>query len=256
MVFLEKQIIIDNLSVCYYQSGNFDPKKTTVFLHGWNSEARHLKSIFENLESFVAFDLPGFGKSDCPDVPWGVAEYADFLQNFLEKLEINNPIMVGHSFGGNILIKYLSSGEKVRKMIIISGAGIRKTGLKIVAYKIIAKIFGPLLKLPGISIFRNTIRTKIYKAIDSEDYMESGEMEEIYKKIIREDLSEGMKRIKTKTTLIWGSDDKATPVWQGEKMHEFISGSKLFIISHAGHFSFLDRPDEFNKIFLSEIDVS
>lgn len=75
---LEKQIIINSLNITYFQSDNLKNDGVVVFLHGWGSRAVHLKSIFENLPNFVALDLPGFGGSDLPLMPWGAADLRIF----------------------------------------------------------------------------------------------------------------------------------------------------------------------------------
>jgi pimeloyl-ACP methyl ester carboxylesterase len=249
----EKQVIINGLNINYFESDGLDREKAVVFLHGWGSRAAHLKSIFANLPNFVALDFPGFGGSDLPPMPWGVADFADFLASFLFKLEIKNPILVGHSIGGSIIIKYLIEGGKARKTILIAAAGIRKRGLKIFLYKIIAKIFKVIFLLPGLNIFKDKIRKKLYSAIDSVDYIEAGKMTESYKKIIGDDLTDDLAMVKIPTILIWGEKDSITPLWHGELMQKNIVGSKLFVIPDAGHFSFVDQPEKFRVIFLKEI---
>ena len=107
--------------------------------------------------------------------------------------------------------------------------------------------------LPGLSIFRDKIRKKFYSAIDSKDYIEAGKMIESYKKIIRDDLTDDLQKVIIPTTLIWGEKDSITPLWQGELMREKIANSKLFVISDAGHFSFIDQPEKFREILSKEI---
>lgn len=248
----EKQLIIDGVNINYFQSDDLEKDDVIVFLHGWGSRATHLKSIFENLPNFVALDLPGFGSSDSPKTPWGVADFADFLENFINKLEIKNPILVGHSVGGSFILKYLSDGGAAKKAILIASAGIRKKGLKIFVYKIIAKIFKLVFFIPGLRIFKDKIRKKFYSAIDSKDYIEAGKMVESYKKIIRDDLTGDLQKVKIPTVLIWGERDTITPLRQAKLMQEKIVGSKLFVIPGAGHFSFIDQPEKFREIFLKE----
>jgi pimeloyl-ACP methyl ester carboxylesterase len=249
----EKQVIINGLNINYFQSEDLKKEEVVVFLHGWGSRAAHLKSVFENLPNFVALDLPGFGGSDLPLSPWGVSEFAIFLDSFLSKIEIKNPTLVGHSVGGSIIIKYLVEGGMAEKAILIASAGIRKRGPRIFFYKVIAKIFKVFFLLPGLSIFRDKIRKKFYSAIDSKDYIEAGKMIESYKKIIRDDLTDDLQKVIIPTTLIWGEKDSITPLWQGELMREKIANSKLFVISDAGHFSFIDQPEKFREILSKEI---
>ena len=250
---LEKQVIIQGSNIRYLQSDSLDKERSVVFLHGWGSQALHLKSILEIVPNFVALDLPGFGGSDLPPVPWGVAEYAWFLENFLAKLEIRKPILVGHSVGGSIIIKYLSGVGTAKKAILISSSGIRKKGLKIFLYKIVTKIFKFIFSLPGLNIFKDRIRKRFYSAIDSKDYIEAGKMVESYKKIIRDDLTGVLPDIAAPVVLIWGEKDSITPLWQGELMQKKIVRSKLFVIADAGHYSFIDQPEKFKEIFSKEI---
>jgi len=253
MTMLEKQVIIDGLNITYFQSDNLKKDAVVVFLHGWGSRAMHLKNIFDNLPNFIALDLPGFGSSDLPPIPWGVANFRDFLTNFLSKLEIENPILVGHSVGGSIIIKYLAEGGEAKKTILIAAAGIRKRGGKIFLYKIIAKVFKLIFLLPGFNIFRDKMRRKFYSAIDSVDYIEAGKMTESYKKIIQDDLTDDLQKIKTPTVLIWGENDQDTPLRHAKLMQKKIAGARLFVISGAGHFSFIDQPEKFMVIFSKEI---
>jgi len=248
---LNQQIIVNNLRINYYRSEDFSPNNNTfVFLHGWKSESLHLKTIFDNISNYLALDLPGFGGSALPKEVWGVGEYVIFLKNFLEKIGIKNPILVGHSFGGAIIIKFLAIGNRAQKAILIDSAGIRKNGFKIQVYKIIAKIFKLPFFLPGLGIIKSKIRRGFYKLIDSEDYIGAGELTESYKKIIREDLRQEMQKINSPVYLIWGEDDKATEIKDAYLIKSFIKNSQLTIIKNAGHFPFLDCPKEFRSIFL------
>jgi pimeloyl-ACP methyl ester carboxylesterase len=251
---VEKNIIVKGLKINFFQSDDLLRECTLVFLHGWASQAAHLKSLFPNNRSFVALDSPGFGNSDLPETPWAITEYADFLKHFLEKMEIKNPTLIGHSFGGSIIIKYLAGGGKAQKAILISPSGVRENGFKKTIYGILAKIFKSIFLIPGLGKLREKVREGVYRVIGSEDYIEAGKMKESYKKIIREDLRSDMKKITAKVILIWGERDAATPLAQGKIINSLIKNSKLCVVENAGHFSFIDQPENFNKIFLREID--
>lgn len=252
---VQKSVIINNLKINYYQSENFN-KNALVFLHGWQSQSLHLKNIFSNFSNFLAIDLPGFGISEIPKEIWSIKNYADFLKDFLIKLNIKNPILVGHSFGGSIIIKYAARGGDAKKIVLIDSSGIRKRGFRVWAYFILAKIFKIIFFIPGLKQFKNKLQKIIYKIIDSEDYLNAGPLVESYKKIISEDLSEDLKKINTEATLIWGENDRDTSLKNGRLMSSLLKNSKLFIIKNAGHFPFLDQKEEFNKIFQKEINVN
>lgn len=249
-----KNIIVQNLHIKYYQSVTVNKNNVLVFLHGWGSQAVHFQKTLEKFDNFIAIDLPGFGDSEIPPTAWLLNDYADFVRDFLEKLDIKNPILAGHSFGGSIGIRYCAKGNEVKKLILIGSAGIRKKNFKKYIYFIIAKIFKLLFSLPGIRKLRNIIRKLFYKAIDSEDYINAGALKDIYLNIISEDLINDLKKINGPTVLIWGENDTDTPLNNGKLMHQLITDSQLYVIPQAGHYVFLDNEKDFNEIFLSQIE--
>ncbi|MFH1610541.1 MAG: alpha/beta hydrolase [Patescibacteria group bacterium] len=249
---ISSKIVINDVCANYYKKGNLN-NNIPVFLHGWQSSSLVFKNILDSLENYIAIDLPGFGKSEKPDSNWGLNNYADFLYKFLEKLEITNPILIGHSFGGSIAIKFCLNKHRVKKIFLIDSAGIRQKSIKTSLLKVISKIFKVFFYLPGLNLVKNKVRRKFYQKIDATDYIESGDMKAIYQRIIKEDLTQELKKIKSKVIIIWGAEDKETPLRDADLFNNFINNSELFIIKNAGHFPFLDQPEEFKRIFSSKL---
>lgn len=69
-------------------------------------------------------DLPGFGESDEPSSVWKVEDYSCMLEEFVKKLGIKKPIIIGHSFGGRIAIRY-SSNNSIEKLVLFGSPCIR-----------------------------------------------------------------------------------------------------------------------------------
>ncbi|EKE21028.1 MAG: Alpha/beta hydrolase fold protein [uncultured bacterium] len=252
-MFQGKDVIVKDLRIKYYQSDVVNNDNVLVFLHGWGSQAAHFQKTLEKCSNFIAIDLPGFGGSEIPEKAWSLDDYADFVKNFLQKLDIKNPILAGHSFGGAVAIKYCAQGNEIQKLILIGSAGIRKKNIKKYIYFVMAKVFKLLFSLPGMQKLRNITRKMFYKAIDCEDYIDAGALKDIYLNVISEDLTNDLKKINFPTVLIWGENDMDTPVNNGKLMHQLIKDSQLHIISDAGHYVFLDNEKEFNEIFLAQI---
>ncbi|NTU66739.1 MAG: alpha/beta hydrolase [Candidatus Moranbacteria bacterium] len=253
----KKNIIIDGLNVRYYLTDNFDPEKAVVFLHGWGSEAMHFGGMLQKIESAAALDLPGFGGSEKPKGDWFLEDYVEFVRKFIEQLGIKKPVIAGHSFGGSIAIRYASEHkDAVDRMILIGSAGIRRKSARKIIFLMLSKTVGLIFRIPGLGKLRNAARKRFYKAIDSEDYIQSGELSEIYKRIVSEDISKSFPNVTVPTLLIWGEDDKETPISDAREMSRSIPGSELEIIKGAGHYVFLDKPEEFERIFFSFIRKS
>ncbi len=242
-----KEIIINDIKVDYLISDNFQVDKAIIFLPGWNSSAE----IFSNqikVDNLLAINLPGFFGSEKPKEVWGTSNYADFLSEFLNKLNITNPILVGHSFGGAVALRYASKNS-IKKLILIGAAIVRKKTFKTIIYYLGAKILKILA--PWLA---KKMRQAFYNKIGSRDYLESGEMADIYQKVIREDSQSYLKEIKDiPITLIWGEKDLATPLTQAYLIKKQLSRGQLHVLTNAGHYCFLDNKEEFVKIFLKEI---
>lgn len=234
------------LNVWYKQTGEGAP---IVLLHGWGCDLNIFKSIQDNLEKnfkVYAIDLPGFGRSDAPKEVWGVKEYTSFIKEFFILESIKKPIIVGHSFGGRISILY-SSQNPVDKVILVDSAGIKpkrklKYYFKVFLYKAIKKIIIFLYKEKQAE----SILEKYRKKSGSSDYNNAcGIMKQILVRIVNEDLSCVLPNIKAPTLLIWGKNDTATPISDAIKMKKLIPDAGLVVLEDAGHYSFIEKLNDF-----------
>ncbi len=153
-----------------------------------------------------SLNFPGFGESDEPPEQWGVQDYMGVLHEFISKLDIQNPILVGHSFGGRVILKYTAKYGNVKKIILTGGAGIkpkRKLNyyVKVYFYKLSKK----LLKLPVLNKYEEDILDKMKSKLGSPDYKSiSGVMQQTLVKVVNEDLRHLLPDIKAATLLVWG----------------------------------------------------
>ncbi len=253
-------IQIDNMNINYTQYGNGD--NCILFLHGWGSNKESFNRIIQKMTNnqkykLIAIDFPGFGESNMPNTPVGTKEYSEWIIQFIEKIGLNRVTLVGHSFGGRISIRIASSRpELVDKVILIDSAGIKpkrklKNHLKVLSYKF-AKGF---LKLVYRKEKFEREMEELRKRFGSEDYRNSKPMmRQILIKVVNEDLTEYLPKIKAPTLIIWGDKDTETPIWMAEKMEKIIPDAGLVVFKGAGHYSYLEKPDDFviiiNKFIL------
>ncbi len=271
---VNKQVVINNLLISYseVQSGG---AQTLLFLHGWRSQKEVWLPVIQKLSvinsqlSIYAIDLPGFGGSQAPTTPprqtghpslnkegntagWTVGDYVNIVAEFIGKLELKNVIVVGHSFGGRVAIKLASVNPKlVNKVVLVDSAGFAMEASKKKLAALAAKIVKPVFK-PKVM---QGLRKKIYQTIGAEDYVAIPELQKTFVNVTNEDLSDDMKKIQAPTLIIFGENDKETPATYGELMKFLIPKSKCLILKGTGHFSFLERPEEFVKI-LSDFILS
>lgn len=245
-------IKIRNLNINYIEKGEGD---TLLLLHGWGSKLDLFNNIIDHLSKeykVIALDMPGFGKSDEMNEAWNVDNYADFIIEFVETLKISKLSILGHSFGGRIIIKLANRGNLsfyIDKLILVDAAGIKhaskKLSLKTRIYKFLKIIVSNnLIK----KIFPNALEN-LKQKFGSEDYRNASKiMRETMVKVINEDLTYLLPNIKQSTLLIWGDKDTATPIEDAILMEEKIKDSGLVTIKGAGHFSFLENPYLVNSV--------
>ena len=239
-------IDIDGINVNYFEQGTGE---TVVFLHGWGvgfDSYSVLLQFLTNNYHVIAIDMPGCGQTAEPLKPWCVDDYVDFIIDFLKKKEISKAVLIGHSFGCRVIIKLLNRANldvKVNKIIIMDGAGILpKRGIKYYfktySYKTVKKILSTgIIK----SLFPDVIE-KYRKKVGSADYLNSSEiMKATLIKVVNEDLTCLLPNIKVSSLLIWGENDHATPLSDGQKMEKLIPDAGLVIVKDAGHYSMFEN---------------
>jgi pimeloyl-ACP methyl ester carboxylesterase len=235
------QIVVDGLLTHYEKIGNKAEK--LLILPGWMRSVDEwmpdAKLLSEKYD-VILLDLPGFGKTQRPEITYSIYDYATFVEHFLDKLEIKQIILLGHSFGGRVGIILAGKTESVKKLILVDAAGIEKRSivekLKITIYKVF-KIFFP-----------NRSIQKLREKLGSPDYRSAGAMRDIFIKVINEDLTYLLPEIGSPTLLIWGNKDNEVPEWKIKLMKKLIPRSHLRVVWNAYHSPHLEKPVEFMEI--------
>ena len=229
--------------------------QTILLLHGWiraaSAETYYAKTItaFEKKRyRVVAPDMPGFGSSKTPIHSLTLGDYAEFIHEYIEKNHLHPDVLIGHSFGGRVIIEYLSRFPFQGRAVVMTGTpgypSVRK--LKMVLSRIIAKAGNAIFSVPLLSTFRDAIRARFYYLVGARDYYRaSGAMRQTFKNIVQESLDKKMKSIRIPTLLLWGGEDVIVPVRVARKMNQAISPSTFVSISAYGHRMIVDAADHF-----------
>jgi len=197
--------------------------KTLIILHGWQSSKEKWQAVKDNLEYNVVIpDLPGF-KTEL-DRAWTLDDYVEWLRNFSK--DMGEFFLLGHSFGGRIAIKFAEK-YALQGLILVSAAGI-KTDKKILKH--LSKRF----KLKG------GLRTFFYKYIlRRTDYLNAkGFLKQTMSNVVDEDLTPLLNRISVPVHIIWGKNDKLTPLKHGYIMKEK-TGATMDVIN-TGHAPYIE----------------
>ena len=252
---------VEGYNICVKITGSGE--ETAVMLQGWGTDLGVYDSVAAAINekyTFVQFDLPGFGGSDEPREAWNVDAYGDFFCKLMEVLKIKRATLIGHSYGGRIIIKLAARESlpfEIKNIVLIDSAGILPK-----------RSFSQKMKIKRYKLLKNILNMKLIYALfpeliddwrsrqGSEDYRNaSPRMRECMVMAVNEDLTDCLPKISQETLLIWGDADTATPISDANIMEEKIPNSGLAVLSGAGHFSFLEQPVIFKSIMRSYFKI-
>lgn len=253
-------IKIDNLNINYICEGEGED---IVLLHGWGSNITLFKSMTEVLKTkyrVIAPDMPGFGMSDEPPVPWCVDDYVDFIIKFLGELGVKKAAFLGHSFGGRVIIKFFQRDNlpfEISKIILADSAGVKpkktlRQKAKIATYKMGKKV----LNLGVVKKLFPDALNKFQSKSGSADYKSASPlMRQTMVRVVNEDLTHIFPKVTPSTLLIWGENDTATPVSDAELMEKMMPDAGKVVLKGCGHYSFIDDMYTFNRVLASFMNI-
>ena len=209
-------------------------------MHGYLADSKsfiYQTEHFSKNFSVFAPDFKGFGNNKDMEKPYSLSDYCEDIKAYIKENGLVKPHVIAHSFGCRVAVKLASENPELFDKIVLTGAaGLKpkrtiKYHIKRTAFKI-ARIFTKKEKL---------------KRFYSKDYLALSQvMRESFIKIVNEHLDDRLKFISNQTLIIFGNNDKETPVYMAKKLNKNIKNSKLVIIQKAGHFAFIDCPEKFN----------
>ncbi len=255
-------ITIDGYNISYKITGPAEAP-VLVVLQGWGTELSLYDSVaaaVNDVYKVVQFDLPGFGASDEPNEPWNVDAYADFFCSFMETLGIKKTVLLGHSYGGRVIIKLAARDSlpfEIEKIVLVDSAGVmpERTAsqkFKVRLYKI-KRTF--LMSRPVHSMFPEVIDYWMSKQ-GSDDYRAASPMmKKCLVMAVNEDLQHLMPSVKQEVLLVWGDLDMDTPISDAHKMEEKMPNAGLVVLEGTDHFSFRYKPVEFRNILRAFLGI-
>jgi pimeloyl-ACP methyl ester carboxylesterase len=258
----------DQIRLGYDEAGRADGPPV-LFLHGFPHNRTLWSAQLVGLAQYarcIAVDLRGFGESSVSP-PYSMDQYADDIAGFMDKLQIAKAVICGLSMGGYIaLAMWRRHQQRVHGLILADTKATadsdeakekrRKTaqlardrGAAAVADQVITGMVGKHTRetAPHVveNVFRMCARANVAGIVGALDAMRE-----------RPDSTPILPTIDVLTLIVVGEEDVSTPVADSETMHRAIYGSRLQVLSRAGHVSNVERPAAFNHVlgeFLSVV---
>ncbi len=233
-----------------------------VLLHGLGGNSSNWAFNFAALSAkyrVIAPDQIGFGRSDKPLINYRVGTYADFLDKFLEGLNVEHASLVGNSMGGWVAALYaIKYPKRVERIVLVDAAGFAPpkefdlsalSGLnpstrEQARYLSGLVFFNPLFKTDA------AVDATLAARISAGDgYTIQSLVESIYR---GEDMLDGkLSAVKQPTLIIWGKDDGLLPLARdGEKYRKEMPSAQFVVFEQCGHVPQVEKAAEFNAAVL------
>jgi pimeloyl-ACP methyl ester carboxylesterase len=252
-----EQVEIEGLRIAYERAGKGQP---ILLLHGFFGDTRVWRPQLDDLSDeyeVVAWDTPGCGRSSDPPETFRIANYASCLAHFIAALGLEQPHIIGLSFGSTLALELYRQNPLLPKTLVLAGAyagwagslpaevveqRLRQTirDLDLPADQVVARYNSPGLlreSAPPAILAENA-------AIMS-DFHPNG-MKAMVRALAEADLRDVLPKVDVSTLLLYGDKNVRSPVRIGEDLHAQILGSRLVVMRGAGHVSNFEAPGQFN----------
>jgi pimeloyl-ACP methyl ester carboxylesterase len=241
--------------------------RTIVFIPGWPLSHEMYEYQFTQLPQHgyrcVGITPRGFGKSS---KPWGEYTYdifADDIRVVLEKLDLQDVTLAGHSMGGAVALHYMSrhKGERVSRLALFGAAApsfTKRPGFQFgigpeEVDKLISSCHEDRAKLNinfGKIFFNgeNAVSPELGAWFQNMCMEASPHATAACLAALRDsDLREDMTRVTVPAAIFHSIQDKICPFQLAESLAAGISGAKLIRFEKSGHGLFYEEKDKFNK---------
>ena len=255
----DKTITVDGADIRYRDEG-LKGGETLVMVHGFTSSLETWDALAENLKAdyrIIRLDLPGHGLTGPdPQGRYTNEETVEFLGQFLEKIKVQSPILIGNSLGGLVSWRLAAkSPHKVSKLILIAPGGFSINGVtdKPVHVPLMVKMF--LTKAPAAGVkhatsalFADPSKLTVARLKEVRDMMVvPGNGDAFVARAASFTLPDpiaDLQAVAAPTLIIWGEKDVMVPVVQGVKFSENMPNATLKKYLDAGHVPQEETPEQ------------
>lgn len=236
-----------------------------------NGLAMHTKAWYGFLPLLIddydvlLYDYQGQGQSSKDDIPYLIPEFARHLCLIMDEVGVEKIHLMGISYGGFIGLEFGRLYQERLHTMMLSGILLSHEKLfsmyqeislrfytgtpeafEIYTHYMYEKIFGETFVSKLSDEQLNSMRQRFYdRYVDNRHCLiRLTEAQNPFFANLDENMP-GYEAIKTPTLMVAGSQDRAIPLWQQEKICQILPNSRWLEIADSGHVVYLERPDVF-----------
>ncbi|MCS7130022.1 MAG: alpha/beta hydrolase [Archaeoglobaceae archaeon] len=228
-----------------------------VFIHGWTANMNFWKeqrAYFQGKNAMLFIDNRGHGRSEKPKEyeQYLFEKFVSDLNAVVSSLKLSDFILIGHSFGTMISMKFCEEHEDKVKALILIGGGTRIRAFHKFFYPI-SRLFSAVNYKSSVKLVENLSFAK--NAVELKEWALKQVLENTprysamngYKTLTKIDLRQVANKLEKPTLIIVGEKDALLPVGKSKELNRLIKNSKLLVVSGAGHCVQLEKPEIVNR---------
>ena len=247
---------VDNIKL-YYEDWGPKDSVPLIFIHGWISSSEFWRNQVEYYKAkrrIIILDLRGHGQSDKPQKEYSIQTFSDDLYSFMKHLSIEKCILVGHSMGGMISLRFtLDHQKKVEKLVLIetiakSAFSLRRRLLFLISQFAFSISYESFMKYYLSRMYRKNypkiiLEKTLEKVLNNPKYVVTS----CYSAIKKFNVSHELTSIVTPTYIIHGTES-FLPLNQAKYIMNRVPNASLMIIEGAGHATPREVPKKVNEL--------
>ena len=263
-----KFIVVNGEQIRYFQKGE---GKDVLLVHGTPGSLEDWQPLIDSLATnhrVTAFDRPGHGNSSTNKLDYSLKGNAKVIDGLIEKLALDNVVLVGHSYGGMISAHVAVNPNPKIASVVIVGAPlyhIEVNGmLHILTLPLLGKGFCALL---ARTVAPKMMEQVIIELFNGNRDKVSNEFIDFRKKLwaqpkviyaMSKEIVNAQKNLDTITseyaninvpvTIVVGEEDKKTIIEDSKEAHAVIPNSKLVIFENTAHYVQYEKSEALSEL--------
>ena len=270
----ESHVDVNGIEIRHLHAGESGPP--VVLIHGGGVDAAHLswdptiEALADDHRVFAP-DLPGYGASDAPNADYSMAYFVDFLDAFLDRLDLDDPTLVGLSMGGGVALGFaLREPERVDRLVLVDSYGLGSDPPRGTA-----SMASPMA-WPALRHNRAMVRWSLGTIVADRSAITDGMVAAAHRLLgqpragrafrrfyrsevgpdgVASDFSDRLGDLAVPTLLVHGADDDLIPLALARRARDRIPDAQLAVFEDCGHWPPREKPRQFVRVvseFLAE----
>ena len=246
---------IDGVRVRYVDEGTGSP---VVLVHGFASSLETWTAVIPELvehgHRVIALDLRGFGWTDRPPGDYSSEAQARLVLGLMDQLGVERAAVVGHSYGAGVTLRLaLIAPERVTRIALYDAW----------AYDGQLPAFFHVARADGVgeamfaTWYGERTEDRMALAFHDQDFVTIELIDAVEAALRRpgtyaaalaavramhyEQVEEQYRTVEHPALLLWGREDRVTPLEIGERLARELPGARLVVYPGCGHFPMIEH---------------